>query len=570
MEYPNVGNANIKSIKYNPVYVEDSKTEINQEEQQEITGIQDINIGDEVSDETWTRVIEDNWGKNRNEEAHAVSQEKVKSDKVSDDNWGKVIHDDVFEYTWGKVRSYEKAEDDKDDDKGSEDTNSKLIDPNETKKKGGEILSNESKPKTCIYKYKRTAGLHTIGDICGDKVARNPKVVEGADFCSLHQPEVGTFLEKCNNVHYRKGKQVACKNNLSNPEDLFCLSCVAKKQRESDKEKRHGARIKVKQNKPKCKRKLTKGSRKGKVCGKSCMIDEEYCKDCFKSKDAQAEMEKDNNEEVSEESESESEESENDTEEDEDKDKERQEYEDKYPLLKLPVLDISNFHDLPNVPESTKKVLKRLPLPQHIKYILAILPLKKETHPDELAAILKWYSNGQIRCESLTDKYYYQYSDDLKDWMKVPFKNKKYINNLKTNIIHEVIKIYNDMLYNSELSRDAQKRLLENLSTEVSGKVFTYLISLLVADTLKSETVETFDENILKFINLHVQRSSDRKKAVTTTEFMDKYNEWCEKEELPLFTSGAVHFGRLLSRINKNNRWATFSNGMKKHIISFK
>ena len=558
MEYSKVGNGNFKGLKYNPIFVTDSEeTEINQQEPQDNSNTRD----DKISEETWNKVIEDSWRKDRN-------------DVHSDENWGKVIHDEVFEYTWGKVRNEEPSDENWGrvrNDKISEDTSSKLVDARVIDNRGGEVFPIASQTNTCIYKYKKTAGIHTIGDICGDKVARNPIVAEGINFCSTHQPEDGTPLTRCSTLHFRNGVEVPCKHNVSNPTDIHCSSCLNKKQRDSDKEKRRHTRIKVKQNKPKCQRKLTKGRRKDKVCGKPCVIDEEYCKDCLRTGDVQDEIEKDSSEEVSEESESESEESEIDTEENEEKEKERREYEDKYPLLKLPILDISGFHDLPNVPESTKKVLKRLPLPQHIKYILAILPLKKETHPDELAAILKWYANGQIRCESLSDKYYYQFSDDLKDWMKIPFKNKKYVNKLKTDIIHEVIKIYNDMLYNSEISRDAQKRLIDNLAIEVSGKVFTYFISLLVADTLKSKSLEISDENILKFIDLHVEKSNDKKKSVTTTDFMEKYNEWCEEENLPVFTSGNIHFGRLLTRINKNNnRWGSFSNGIKKHLISFK
>ena len=531
MEYSKAGNSNIKSITYKPVYVTDSETETKHGDSEEYK---------EASPEEWMEFIEN-------------SQREAEENPHTEDDWGKVITkkwdpDD----NWGKVKDNT---------------------PTENTEEVPQPIPSKTDIKTCIYKYKKNAGIHKIGDICGDKVARNPSVLEGINHCSTHQPEEGTPLTRCSGSHFRRGEEVPCKHNISNPDDLYCLSCQAEKQRNSEKEKRRHERIKVKQNKPTCQRKLTKGRRRGKVCGKPCVIDEEYCKDCIKTNDARDEMEKDSSEEVSEESESESEneESENEEDENEEKDKERQEYEDKYPILKLPILDISNFHDLPNVSESTKKILKRLPLPQHIKYILAILPLKKETHPDELAAILKWYSNGQIRCESLTDKYYYQFSDDLKDWMKVPFKNKKYVNNLKTNIIQEVIKIYDDMLYNSDIYRDARKSLLENLAIEVSGKIFTYLISLLVVDALKKKSSEISDENILKFVNLHVERSNDRKKAITTTDFMDKYNEWCEGENIPIFTSGTVHFGRLLSRINKNNnRWGTFSNGIKKHIISFK
>lgn len=424
----------------------------------------------------------------------------------------------------------------------------------------------------CSYVYKKNSKWHKKGDVCCCAVATNPDFKEGINYCTSHQPKEGTPSNKCGYKYIKNGKEVICNNNVPEGEEEYCDSCFEQIYAEKYGE---DETIIVKK-KPTCVRILSKGKRKGKICGKNCVKNKKYCKSCIKTEDFQESMinvkKYNTNSEQIEQEDDLIKTGEENTESSLTKDIDDAEDnisiidDDTIHINTLEPLDISKLHKL----YTDIKGVEKLPLSAPLQYIIELLATKKKCNLSEMAQVLIWYCNQNFRYRS-EEKYYSYFVTEVGKWLEIPVKNTIPVQNLKRSLCLDAIKILENLLNQSikdkVLIENLKEKILEQ-SYEVDKRTFEYFIFYLSFDAVPERTEK--EENFIQFLEDRVIIINDKKNAITTTDFMENYNEWCETKQLPIFTSD-VHFGRLLSKINSgNNRWRTFNNGLKKHLVNFK
>ena len=415
----------------------------------------------------------------------------------------------------------------------------------------------------CSYVYKKNSKWHRKGDVCCCVVESNPDFKEGINYCPLHQPKEGTPSDKCGYKYIKNGTEVVCNNNIPEGEEEYCDLCF-----EKIYEEKYGEDETIIKKKPTCVRILRQGKRKGEICGRNCVKNEKYCKSCIKTEDVQESMmgAKECNSEKIEQEDSLIKTCEENTDASLSIDLDASIDDDTIHINTLEPLDISKLHKL----YTDIKGVEKLPLSTPLQYIIELLATKKKCNLSEMAQVLIWYCNQNFRYRS-EEKYYSYFVTDIGKWLEIPVKNTIPVQNLKRSLCLDVIKILENLLNHSikdkVLIENLKEKILEQ-SHEVDKRTFEYFIFYLSFDAVPERTEK--EENFIQFLEERVIIINDKKNAITTTDFMENYNEWCETKQLPIFTSD-VHFGRLLSKINSgNNRWRTFNNGLKKHLVNFK
>jgi hypothetical protein len=151
-------------------------------------------------------------------------------------------------------------------------------------------------------------------------------------------------------------------------------------------------------------------------------------------------------------------------------------------------------------------------------------------------------------------------------WTKITLQIRTNVTRLKEELTVKVSKILSDLKNNNTVTLIdlIQAKFAINLAKEVSKETFNRFIELLVQEN-NNHDIDPDEKNLLEFIKEHVKRISKRKDAITTTLFLQKFNDWLKRKEKSVYSSGAPHFGRLLNRINEGNtRWGIVAS---KHLV---
>ncbi len=429
---------------------------------------------------------------------------------------------------------------------------------------------------TCIYKYEKNGKIHKKGEICGKPVAKHPETKDGERYCAAHQPDTGDAHNKCQTTYFRDGEEKQCHGNVANENDQHCDKCVRKKLLQEEKEKQRHAKIKkkIEKSKNKCIRKLLKGDRAGKLCNKVCAENTLFCNDCMKTKDGKKLLEEQEN--MNDESDRDADEEDESDEGDESNgtnDNSGGAQDDEKTVALLP-LNLALMQSIVAGKRGVHEQIAKLPVAPHWKYIIELLLVVKESQPGELAAVLFWFANGRYKCESYHDKHYWELSSDGQ-WRKIPISVRINVAALKEQLTREVLQILSKIngQQNASLVERIRARIVSTMAA-ISVATFDRFIALLIQnhELQHGDTKKEHEDDVIEFIKECLLRSSDRKQAaVTTTQILDKFNEWLQRKGRALYPSGAQHFGRLLSHVNQgNSRWGVVKGAVTKHLVAFK
>ncbi len=211
------------------------------------------------------------------------------------------------------------------------------------------------------------------------------------------------------------------------------------------------------------------------------------------------------------------------------------------------------------------------------RYITELLVMNNDGQPEALAQVLLWYANGRFKCNSFEDKHYWEISAH-DTWTKIPMSAHTPVSRLKEELVGHVasmlLKINSPIESLNKLADVVRLKVTRNLAKGVSDETFKRFITLLVvAAAAGNKQTEGDDEIMLKeFVDTCVKRITNRKDAITTTQFLLEYSEWLAIKGKPEFQGKAPIFGKLLSKINPNNvKWGVIRGGdVTKHLVAFK
>ena len=311
------------------------------------------------------------------------------------------------------------------------------------------------------------------GNICGKNVSKTPDFCEGINFCNSHQPNTGTPFSKCPFVSVKDGLKIVCGKDIYIENEEFCKTCVDKIIKKEEKERKS---IEIHEDKQICMRILTRGSRRGKCCQQTCVIGENFCKDCLKSNYCKNILNDDKNDNIN-------------------------QVHDKFeiPRMKsIPVTLIKPFFpdemdDIKSIPE-----IDEFPLPSHIIYIVKLFTSKIEDYKFELAFVLQWYMNGHFKYYDF-DKSCYWYLNESKKWIRLPLTNKIPIKYVKISLIKDIIRILNCLSPMSEDSKlfleSIKGKILEHRFYEIDKKTFTRFLQF-----IKNSYNDPNNCNLIKFL----------------------------------------------------------------------
>ena len=295
---------------------------------------------------------------------------------------------------------------------------------------------------------------------------------------------------------------------------------------------------------------LKKGDRRGEICGKICTENAYFCKDCFKTEDVRDIISR--NHKLSE---------------------QLQIYSIRtyvpYNPMPINMLPPINFSKLRKLYTDIKNVT--FPLFPHLKYIIELFAANKKRYSSEEATILKWYGNGNFRYDK-RDKYYYFFNTEDEKWTKLSINNTSPVQDLKQWVRVDIINILHNLsryfVQDSIIIQSLIEKIREN-NCRINKTVSKCFITLLGYENTVVWNHEV-EKNLVKFLKERVENIKEKKHAITTNYFMEKYNEWCKVKNIPGLQS-TLHFARVLSKVNiEHDMWRTFNDEVVKHLVAFK
>ena len=421
----------------------------------------------------------------------------------------------------------------------------------EQKEQKEQQIQNED-DQICQYQFTRNGKCHSKGEICSKPVAIHPDIKGGERFCSTHPVQVGEAHEKCETIYLLKnGEEKHCHNNVENKGDRFCQECVCRNQEEAAKERERYEVAKKKIQRKRCVRRLTRGKRRGKLCNEplpfDCEDDQRFCTKCSKTKDVQKLQDVEEDEEDDSSSSSINE---------EERENENEIFDEILaPPKDLPLLVGSN--------DNLKITLSKLRIAPHWRYITELL-LLKTLEPGPLVQMLFWFSNGKFKSTDGTNLF--ECSSD--EWVKISrptTRLNRLLDELISHLSQNVLSPLKRAGEQSDLIEKIQSKIVLHLKKELPRIVVDRFIELIF--NLQEKVRDPQEINLLEFFRgSNVILISDNKKAISTSQILNHFNEWLTKNEKPNYPSGAAHFGRLLTKINNQNlKWKVNSAG--KHLI---
>jgi hypothetical protein len=402
---------------------------------------------------------------------------------------------------------------------------------------------------TCQYKFVRDGKLHPKDTICGNPVAKHPIVKGGENVCSAHLPTVGEANEKCETTYFRDGEEKQCHNNVESEGQRFCQKCIVMQEVESKKEKERYEVTKEKNQRRKCPRRLKRGTRQGKICNETlplnCEDDQKYCNKCLKTKDAQKQEDESDSLSVS-----------NDDDDDE------------IEILPMDERPLTDFPILIGSTDRTQIPISKLPVAPHWKFILEMLVLKS-IEPGPLAKTMYWFANGKFKCSHGGNIMFELVGNEWKKISSRTMRINRLFEELTTHLVEKVIlplkSSHQELIV---LLNSIQINLARNLQKPVSNLAIERFIELLTQEEKKAKAemkIDPHEINLIEFVRNHIKPITDRNKAISTTTILIHFNDWLVKNGKPSYSSGPVHFGRLLHKINAANaRWKVLGG---KHLV---
>jgi hypothetical protein len=465
-------------------------------------------------------------------------------------------------------------------------------------------------PHVCLYEYTKDGKTHKKGDVCGEPVTKNPIYKEDAHRCHTHPSETGNLLKKCK----ARVNDEPCKRNRKDDKSKFCEKCeqVIAKQ-EALQQKKEEKRQKRK-DLGKCPRKKRSGDRKGFPCGAPITTDgEEFCNRCAKTKEVmrqRGEIPPKKSKKVKCKNDDDDDDEDDENENDDESCETESVSSSPLPLSSTSLAPPSGQKSLappsnPNQSSPSQILQKRLELldvkslPALIasngseiglcaqwNYLIQVLVKGNLGQPNALAALLLWYANGRFKCDSTEDECYLEYKEKDKKWTRVPRHVRTNVDRLKQDLVTDFGVLLSKVRlriekYNISL-REVRNKLEGHASKGVTDGVFDRFMELVVEATRQEnegkeaegrggeEDDDPNSQNLKQFVDLHVQPLTSKKKGVTTTTFLNTFNEWLESKGKILYKKGAAQFGKVLVAINPDGRyWERIPGDNTRHLVTF-